>query len=61
MKPIDIVIALLAVAIVVGVIVWSFIRKKQGKSIGCDCASFCGGKCGSCNSCPKCESEEKNS
>ncbi len=51
MKPIDIVIAVAAVAIVVSVIVVAIIRKKQGKSIGCDCASSCGGKCGSCNAC----------
>ncbi len=51
MKPIDVVIALLAVGVVVGVIVWSIIRKKQGKSLGCDCVSSCGGNCKNCPSC----------
>ena len=49
MNPIDIVIAVLAAATVVGVIVWSIVRKKQGKSVGCDCAS-CAGNCKSCPS-----------
>ena len=39
MKPIDIIILIAAVAIVIGVIVWQIIRKKQGKSLGCDCSS----------------------
>ena len=47
MKPIDIIILIVAVAIVGGVIALSVIRKKQGKSIGCDCAS-CKGNCCSC-------------
>jgi len=47
MKPIDIIILIVAVAIVGGVIALSVIRKKQGKSIGCDCAS-CNGNCCSC-------------
>lgn len=49
MNPIDIVIAVLAAATVVGVIVWSIVRKKQGKSLGCDCAS-CAGNCKNCPS-----------
>lgn len=39
MKPIDIIILIVAVVIVGGVIALSVIRKKQGKSVGCDCAS----------------------
>jgi hypothetical protein len=45
MEPIDIIIFIAAVAIVAGVIVWSILRKKQGKPIGCDCSS-CDGCCG---------------
>ncbi|MBQ8308641.1 MAG: FeoB-associated Cys-rich membrane protein [Clostridia bacterium] len=44
---IDILIGVGAAAIVVGVIVLAIVRKKQGKSIGCDCSS-CDGCCG-CN------------
>ena len=39
MNPIDIVILVFAVAAVVGVITLAIVRKKQGKSIGCDCSS----------------------
>ena len=39
MNPIDIVILIVAVAIVGGVITLSIVRNKQGKSIGCDCSS----------------------
>ena len=39
MNPIDIVILVSSVAAVVGVIVLAAIRKKQGKSLGCDCSS----------------------
>lgn len=49
MKPIDWIIIGLAVAVVVGVIVWRIIRKKQGKG-GCDCGGGCGG-CHGCSSC----------
>ena len=49
MKPIDIIILVLAVAIVVGVTVYAIIRKKQGKSVGCDCSS-CNGNCSACPS-----------
>jgi len=43
MKPIEIIIVIAAVAIVAAVIVCAIIRKKQGKSSGCDCG---------CSSCP---------
>ena len=46
-KPIDILIGVAAAAVVVGVIVWAIIRKKQGKSITCDCSS-CDGCCSGC-------------
>ena len=39
MSPIDVVILVFAVVAVVGVIALSIVRKKQGKSIGCDCSS----------------------
>lgn len=39
MNPIDIVILVSSVAAVVGVIALAVIRKKQGKSLGCDCSS----------------------
>ena len=39
MNPIDIVILVFAVAAVVGVIALEIVRKKRGKSIGCDCSS----------------------
>ena len=61
MKPIDIVILVLAVLAVVGVAVWRGIRIKQGK-FSCDgckgCTlsqkqeTACQGKCESCSSCP---------
>ena len=57
MSPIDVVIAVAAVAVVVGVTVWALVRKKQGKSVGCDCASACNGKCDGCHACHK--KEEK--
>ena len=59
MNPIDIVILVFAVGIVVGVVVWSGIRKKQGKSLGCDCASSCGGNCQNCPSCQGKKKEEQ--
>ena len=46
-NPIDIVIGVGAALIVVGVIVYAIVRKKQGKSVCCDCSS-CDGKCGGC-------------
>ena len=49
MEPIDIFILVMAVAIVIGVIVLSIIRKKQGRSIVCDCSS-CAGNCAACKS-----------
>ena len=50
---IDIIIIALAVGVVVGVIVLSIWRKKQGKtSCGCDC-SRCGGCGGSCHKADK--------
>ena len=45
----DILIAALAVAVVIGVTVLAIVKKRQGKSIGCDCAS-CDGNCGRCKS-----------
>ena len=39
MNPIDVVILVAAIAAVVGVIALAIVRKKQGKSIGCDCSS----------------------
>ena len=39
MNPIDIVILVAAVVAVIGVITLAIVRKKQGKSIGCDCSS----------------------
>lgn len=50
MEPIDVIIIVAAALFVVGVIVWSIIRKKQGKSVGCDCGS-CNGNCDGCKSC----------
>ena len=47
-KPIDVIIGAVAAAIVLGVIVWAIIRKKQGKSVTCDCSS-CDGCCSGCN------------
>lgn len=52
MKPIDWIIIGLAVAAVVGVVVWQIRRKKQGKG-GCDCGGGCGG-CHGCSSCSSC-------
>ena len=49
MKPIDVIILILAVAVVAGVIAWQIIRKKQGKSGCCDCSS-CSGGCANCPS-----------
>ena len=49
MKPIDVIILIIAVAVVGGVIAWQIIRKKQGKSGCCDCSS-CSGGCASCPS-----------
>ncbi|MBQ8352376.1 MAG: DUF2749 domain-containing protein [Clostridia bacterium] len=49
MKPIDVIILIIAVAVVGGVIAWRIIRKKQGKSGCCDCSS-CSGGCASCPS-----------
>ena len=39
MTPIDVVILAVAIAAVGGVIALAVVRKKQGKSIGCDCSS----------------------
>ena len=39
MNPIDVVILVTALAAVVGVIALAIVRKKQGKSIGCDCST----------------------
>lgn len=50
MKPIDVFILIIAVSVVASVIAWSIIRKKQGKSVGCDCGS-CKGNCDGCKSC----------
>ncbi len=58
MKPIDVFILIIAVSIVVGVIAWSIIRKKRGKSVGCDCSS-CKGNCGGCKSCHTGEEPKK--
>ncbi len=52
MKPIDVIILVVAVLIVGGVIALSVIRKKQGKSVGCDCSS-CSGNCSCCNAAKK--------
>lgn len=49
MKPMDIIIVVLAVIAVVGVTVWRIIRKKQGKSC---CEYSCGKDCGNCTACP---------
>ena len=49
MKPIDVFILIVAVAIVAGVVVLSIVRKKQGKPVGCDCSS-CSGNCAQCSS-----------
>ena len=49
MEPIDIFILVMAVAIVIGVIALAIIRKKQGRSILCDCSS-CAGNCAGCKS-----------
>lgn len=68
MKPIDIVIIVLAALAVIGVTAWRIIRKKQGK-VGCDCGCSscsahkntedmeeviggCGGNCSGCSACP---------
>ena len=42
-----------AVAIVVGTIIWGAVRKKQGKSLTCDCSS-----CEHCAGCSKKHSEK---
>ena len=55
MSPIDIVILVLAVAAVVGVVAYAVVRKKQGKSVGCDCSS-CNGNC---SGCPSKQKQEK--
>lgn len=48
MQPIEIIVIVLAVAIVLGVVVWSIVRKIQGKSsLGCDCDG-CNGNCSQC-------------
>ena len=47
-KPIDCIIVGLAVAIVVGVTILAIVRKKQGKSITCDCSS-----CEGCSGCSR--------
>lgn len=47
-NPIDIIIGVAAAAVVIGVVVLAIIRKKQGKSITCDCSS-CDGCCSGCN------------
>ena len=49
MKPIAVIILIIAVAVVGGVISWQIIRKKQGKSGCCDCSS-CSGGCANCPS-----------
>lgn len=64
MKPIDIIILIAAVAIVIGVIVWQIIRRKQGKVGCCDSSSCsaCSGRCGSCSGgcsgCQGCSTKE---
>ena len=54
MEAIDIIIMLMAAALVVGVVAWSLIRKKQGKSCACsECkrVDVCSGNCANCSSC----------
>ena len=46
-KAIDVIIGVGAAAVVLGVIIWAVIRKKQGKSVSCDCSS-CEGCQGAC-------------
>ncbi|MBQ2740260.1 MAG: DUF2749 domain-containing protein [Clostridia bacterium] len=60
MQPIDIIILIVAVAIVGGVIAWQIIRKKQGKGGCCESASCsaCSGRCGSCGGCQSCSTKE---
>ena len=60
MEPIDVIILVTAVLTVAGVIALSIIRKKQGKSIGCDCSSCssCAGNCSACRG--YVEEEQKN-
>lgn len=53
MKPWEIILIVACVAIVVGVIVATVVRKLKGKS-GCDC------DCASCKLCSHCTSQTKN-
>lgn len=57
MKPIDIVIIVLAIAVVAGVVAYSVWKKKTGKG-GCGCG--CDGCGASCNGCPSAKKEEKD-
>lgn len=46
MQPIEIIVIVCSLLFVVGVIVWSIVRKKQGKS-SCGCGE-CDGNCAKC-------------
>lgn len=54
MEPIEIVILILAVALVVFTIVYNVMRRRKGKS-SCGCDTGKSGKSG-CSSCPYCDS-----
>lgn len=46
MQVIEIVVIVCSISFVIGIAIWSFIRKKQGKS-NCSCGE-CNGNCAKC-------------